>query len=102
MQPATKTNVGATGLCSAAALRATAAYIRVIGAAVGTIMATIITAHIVSLRPNSVAVQGFTSVMASTMGIDDGLSMRRAPNMMYAQAATVMPVRPANTARRSR
>jgi len=35
---------------------------------VGTIMATIITAHIASLRPNSVAVQGCTPVMASIVG----------------------------------
>jgi hypothetical protein len=46
-------NAGATGLCWAAALRATAAYSKVIGTAVGTIIATIITAHIASRRPNS-------------------------------------------------
>jgi hypothetical protein len=40
----------------------------VIGAAVGTIIATIITAHIASLRPNSVAVHGCTPVMASVIG----------------------------------
>ena len=61
-------NVGASGLCWIAAFRATAAYIRVIGAAVGTIMATIITAHIVNLRPNSVAVHGCIPVMESIIG----------------------------------
>ena len=58
-------------MCWAAALRATAAYIRVIGAAVGIIMATIITAHIASLRPNSVAVQGCIPVRASIVGAID-------------------------------
>jgi hypothetical protein len=56
-------------------LRATAAYIRVIGAAVGTIVATIITAHMASLRPNSVAVHGCTLVMASSVGGIDGPPM---------------------------
>jgi hypothetical protein len=34
-------------------------------------MATIITAHIASLRPNSVAVQGCTPVTASIVGAID-------------------------------
>jgi hypothetical protein len=51
-----------------AALRATAAYTRVIGAAVGTIMATIIIAHMISTRPNSVAVQGRIPIIAFAAG----------------------------------
>jgi hypothetical protein len=54
---------------------------------VGTIMAIIITAHIASLRPNSVVVQGCTPVMASIIGAIEWtvmpsgpLAMRRAVN----------------------
>jgi hypothetical protein len=82
---------------------------RIIGAADGTIMATIITAHIANLRPNSVAVHGCTPVTASIIGAigrplmsADSVAIRRAVTTMYTQAATVMPPRPANTAGRSR
>lgn len=51
-----------------AALRATAAYTKVIGAAVGTIMATIIIAHMITTRPNSVAVQGRIPIIAFATG----------------------------------
>jgi hypothetical protein len=37
------------------------------GAAVGTIMATIMKAHIANVRPNSVTVQGFTPVIPSAI-----------------------------------
>src|ERR1700691_520 len=62
--PATKTKVGATGLCCAAALRATAAYMSAMGAADGTIMAIIIAAHIASVSANVAVDQGCTSVIA--------------------------------------
>jgi hypothetical protein len=38
------------------------------GAAVGTIMATIMRAHIANVRPNSVAVHGLTPAIASIVG----------------------------------
>src|SRR5579862_7736780 len=87
--PATRTNAGATGLCCAAALRATAAYSRVIGTAVGTIMATIITAHIASRRPNSAAVHGAAAVMACITGTIGRLLMSAWPPVIR-RAATTM------------
>ena len=71
-------------------------------------MATIITAYIASLRPNSVADHCCIPVTASIVDtIDwplmaaDPLTIRRAVATMYTQAAAEMPPRPANTARRS-
>ena len=85
----TRTNAGATGLCCAAALRATAAYSRVIGTAVGTIMAIIITAHMASRRPNSAAVHGCAPVMACIIGAIERSVMPAWP-LIIRRAVTTM------------
>jgi hypothetical protein len=70
-------------------LRATVAYSRVIGTAVGTIMAIIITAHIASRRPNSAAVHGCAPVMACIIGAIGRLLMPVCP-LVIRRAATTM------------
>src|ERR1700733_3876970 len=81
----------------------------VIGAAVGNIMATIMTAHIASLRANSVVVQGWTAAMESVIGPTDRppipadpFAIPRAVITTYAQAAAVSTPSPVSTTSRSR
>ena len=67
--PDTKTAVGGTTVRSRAALRATAAYIMTVGAALGTIIPTIMTVHIRKISAKSITSQLWIRI--TDIGIDE-------------------------------
>ncbi len=73
---------------------------RVIGTAVGTIIPTIITAHIKNIRRKSSPLQG--RILIISPAVMDMSSMLKAMTMRYTQASKVIPKREARMAIRLR
>ena len=73
------------------------AYTRTIGAAVGAIMAVIITAHMTNISAESTAPHDCIRGMAMSLLMDIPAFMSRARYTMYAQASSVIAAMPTNT-----